>query len=54
MRQRGGTVPVYRVREILRLHYELGLSDREIARAQGLHHTTVGGHVRRSGVLTTA
>lgn len=38
---------MHRVREILRLHYELGLSDRAIARAQGLHHTTVGELIRR-------
>jgi len=38
---------VYRVREILRLHYELGLSDRAIARAHGVHHTTVGDLIRR-------
>ena len=47
MRQQGRALPVYRVREILRLHYELGLSDRAIARAHGVHHTTVGDLIRR-------
>jgi transposase len=38
---------MYRVREILRLHYELHLSDRAIARAHGLHHSTVSDLLRR-------
>jgi transposase len=35
------------IREILRLHYELGQKNREIARAQRISHTTVGDVVRR-------
>ena len=47
MRQQGKGLPMYRVREILRLHYELHLSDRAIARAHGLHHSTVSDLLRR-------
>jgi len=36
------------VREILRLHYEHGLSDRAIARACSVSPTTVGDHVERA------
>ena len=47
MRQQGKGLPMSRVREILRLHYELPRSHRAIARAQGLHHSTVSDLLRR-------
>lgn len=45
MTKRG--LPMYQLREILRLHYELGLADRAIARAHSISHATVGDLVRR-------
>ncbi len=45
MTKRG--LAMHQIREILRLHYELGLSDRAIARAQGISHATVGDLVGR-------
>ena len=50
MTKRG--IPMYQLREILRLHYELGLSQRAIARAQQISHVTVGdviGRFERAG-----
>ena len=37
-----------RVREVLRLKYELGRSHRQIAAALGIGHSTVGAYVRRA------
>ena len=45
MAKRG--IAMHRLREMLRLHYELGLSDRAIGRAQNLSHLTVGNVIKR-------
>lgn len=45
MTKRG--ISMHQLREILRLHYEMGLKDREIARSQGVSHVTVGDIVKR-------
>ena len=45
MTKRG--IPMHQLREILRLHYEVGLKDREIARSQGISHATAGDIVKR-------
>ena len=45
MTKRG--ISMHQLREILRLHYEIGLKDREIARSQAVSHVTVGDIVKR-------
>ena len=45
MTKRG--ITMHQLREVLRLHYEIGLKDREIARSQGISHGTVADIVRR-------
>ncbi len=45
MTKRG--IAMHRLREILRLHYDLGLTDRAISRALGVSHATVADIVRR-------
>ena len=38
-----------KIRELLRLKYELGRSHREIAASLGIANSTVGSYVRRAG-----
>lgn len=45
MTKRG--IAVHRLREILRLHYDLMMADRPISRALGVSHATVADIVRR-------
>lgn len=40
-----------KTKEILRLHYELGLSRREIARSLSISHSTVGDLLKRAEAL---
>ncbi len=43
-----------KLKEMLRLHFELGLSNREIARSLGVSHSTVGdllGRLRAAAVV---
>src|ERR1700683_2010774 len=53
---RGGPMPAERapmrkVREVLRLRYVLGVSERQIAITTGLSRSTVGEYLRRAAVI---
>ena len=43
--------PMRKVREVLRLRYVLGVSERQIAITTGLSRSTVGEYLRRAAVI---
>ena len=43
---------VRKIREILRLKFELGLDNRQIARSCSIPHSTVANYLRRAGLAS--